>query len=160
MSEDEVRVGLDIDLARAEDRQKEAETATAQETARVAEENRQLQALSEMDDAHREEVLGELLAQDGGRHYFEDRNMMKGVLADMEPSVADAIKNARLPDGRAVLNTKKGILMLKRLGEIRRYQRENRAAYNKDASVQQEQLELLDSFIQHTNLEKRRRNYS
>ena len=130
--------------------------------------NRQAQVRAEKDESERMEVIDALGAEWGGK-FSSYKGRVENVLSIFPESVRNAVKSARLPDGRALFNhpdVMRGFLaislrdipeginvpsgdgdlgksMTDRYTEITKMMRENRYEYNRNAAVQKEYTSLI-----------------
>lgn len=129
---------------------------------------RQAEQRAAQDETERQSALDALNAEWGG-NFRQNLNMVGGVLSHFPEGVREAIKNARLPNGRGLFNDPdvvRGFAAMAlelnpaaaitpagngdpvkgiddRIAEIEKMMTDNRKAYNKDQKVQAEYRDLL-----------------
>lgn len=131
-------------------------------------------AQQERDETQRQETL-DVLAEEWGGRFGAYRNRVENLLTLFPEGVRKEVLNARLPDGTALFNNPDvlktfvamslkdipegvhvpaeggdiGKTALSEYKEMQKSMRENRSAYNKDASKQSRMGELIDYLHKH-----------
>lgn len=78
-----------------------------------------------------------------GNDYRAKIHDIKQALADLPPQMAEAVTNARLPNGRALLNHPPALEVFARLAEINKFRIDNRTAYMRDEAMREEYRDLV-----------------